>query len=772
MSFAIDFGTSKGLGLRDSDIPASSNVQLLVAEYAAIVLFNPALMATKTSILLLYRGIARNRLKFLRIASYVTLAVVNIGGTVLTFVTAFQCRPVQAAYNLAIEKPNCISIETIYLSSVPVNVATDLAIFVLPIPVLTSLRLPMRQKIILLLTFLLGIFVTIVDVVRIYYMQLAATSLDKLTTVNLTTSLDFSYYVSLALLWSTIEVNVGIICACIPTLRPLAKLLISKMGSEGTQSTSDPQAPELDLEPSPSQPNPDPGPNTATGRLAGSQEQQTRIPQHFGHFGLLNIEQPKCMLDMRGSESAKYYTIAASFPLLVGFAYSMLLSINSEIPVVTNETQAIAISSATYGGSVVGPFLGLWVLSHLGFKTTFITALGISSVGTLMFWPSGALRSYHGFIVSNFVVGFALSILDQTSNAFFALCGPPQYAEFRLLLGQSVQGVVATLTFLLCQRVFFVDVIDKSSLLVIQWTYLGIALIVVLLGLFLYYIPLPEATDSDLQSQAERRGIDSSQKYFGRFPVIFTTLAMAVLSMFFAGGASVCVGTFIADLISDITKDARITLHLATSNYNIVQSALSAVSQFVFAFLCLLVPPRLLLLLAYVGAITCSSLILRLELHYVIGVEALGLVLAIFEGPIRSLTFAIGLRSLGRWTKLASCLLESGMRLGACAFPFVMLAVLRAPSHSDQYSFRVALALFAAGAVYPLYLNLFHAARFMVAPKSEGRLQMSSTHTTLSRWFSHHFGNPVSTPSPQSWNSQTVEPGLPVVERREEQTYE
>jgi hypothetical protein len=91
----------------------------------------------------------------------------------------------------------------------------------------------------------------------------------------------------------------------------------------------------------------------------------------------------------------------------------------------------------------------------------------------------------------------------------------------------KLQLVAATLGFLLCQRVFFVDVIDTSSLLVTQWTYLGIAFTIVFLGLFFYYIPLPEPTDSDLQSQAERRGIDSSQKYFGRFPDRYNTRSPA-----------------------------------------------------------------------------------------------------------------------------------------------------------------------------------------------------------------------------------------------------
>ena len=155
-------------------------------------------MATKTAILIFYLRLARNTQKLLRIASYVTLAVVIIAGVVLTFINAFQCSPPRAAYT-----PNtpgrCISIVTLFLCSAPVNIITDLAILVLPIPVLTGMRLPQRQKTVLVLTFALGIFVTIVDVIRIYYLQQAADS-QSFSAARIGTGFDFSWTASTALM--------------------------------------------------------------------------------------------------------------------------------------------------------------------------------------------------------------------------------------------------------------------------------------------------------------------------------------------------------------------------------------------------------------------------------------------------------------------------------------------------------------------------------------------------------------------------------------------
>lgn len=108
-----------------------------------------------------------------RWANYATLFVVNAAGLALTFANIFQCVPVGAVFesSLSAQKQYCTDVITLYLSSSPVNIVTDLAILFLPIPLLTHMRLPMKQKIILVITFSFGFFVAIVDVIRIAFLQ-------------------------------------------------------------------------------------------------------------------------------------------------------------------------------------------------------------------------------------------------------------------------------------------------------------------------------------------------------------------------------------------------------------------------------------------------------------------------------------------------------------------------------------------------------------------------------------------------------------------------
>jgi hypothetical protein len=143
------------------------------------------------------------------------------------------------------QEASCTDIVVIYLSSAPLNIITDLAILVLPMPILTSMRLPKKQKTILVVTFGFGIFVAVIDVVRIAYLQQAAkTHLQNVqdhqtpsgsASWNSNTD-DFSWYASLSFMWSTIEINVGIMCACVPAMKPLVSRFMPHMLRDNSQT--------------------------------------------------------------------------------------------------------------------------------------------------------------------------------------------------------------------------------------------------------------------------------------------------------------------------------------------------------------------------------------------------------------------------------------------------------------------------------------------------------------------------------------------------------
>jgi len=753
-------------------------------------------MATKTSILIFYLRLSKNTQNILRIGAYVTLGIVNVSGVVLTFMNAFQCSPVSAAYDPLKSNGQCLSIVTLYLCSAPVNIITDLAILVLPIPVLTGMRLPQRQKTILVLTFALGIFVTIVDVVRIYYLQQA--SVDQLAVhEQLGTTSDFAYNASTAFMWSAVEVNVGIICACIPTLKPLIKQILpamlrdlskgstEKTGSFSSQLHTEPRhRPSSIAEPIQLLPHVHPGadqesevnmmdflttPGTAPG-MARSPTRQTQATANSVYFGFVNMKRPKSMLKTKGMESFKYCTLVTILFFLWGFSYGLLNTLNTEISAIAKQTESqfLGLTTAYFGAYFFGAMtVGQWTLRHGGFKATFITGLCIYGTGTLMFWPCAVLTSYPGFIISNFVVGFGLSVLETAANPFLALCGPSKFSEYRLLLAQGVQASGSIFSQLLAEKALFGDIASKPSLVDVQWTYLAVALFTVLLALFFYYMPLPEATDDELQAQSENLGTYSSSTIFSsKLSLIYVSLGLAVFAQFCYVAAQESMSVWFTAVLQFLQKSQNSSLTLTPDNYILVGHTTFAVGRFLFAALCLVFPPRILLMLAFLGCLIFSALTMSLRLS-ANGIAGPALVFFFFEGPVWPMVYATGLRGLGRKTKIGAAYLTAAASGGAI-FPFVMFAVQRLDHHSVQYSYCVIVALFCFGILYPVYLNFVPKARRQVDPikDKDSDDRPETPIRRLSKRFSviiTKFGGGGNGPS---------SPELPIVEHRESRRHE
>lgn len=114
------------------------------------------------------------------------------------------------------------------------TVVTDLIVTVLPMPTLWKLRLPVYQRIGLMVLFGFGVIVVVAGAMRTYW-----TNYVTVHTYDVTWD-GFALW-----MWTAIECNLGIICGCVPVLR---RLLPQRMGgSSGTGGRStrpDPAAPQ------------------------------------------------------------------------------------------------------------------------------------------------------------------------------------------------------------------------------------------------------------------------------------------------------------------------------------------------------------------------------------------------------------------------------------------------------------------------------------------------------------------------------------------------
>ncbi|ODO00090.1 hypothetical protein I350_06715 [Cryptococcus amylolentus CBS 6273] len=239
VSVSVMIGAQAGLGKMDSVLSDYQSESQKKAIYAFTIFYNLALSTTKTAILILYVRMAAAHF-FLRWASIATMAVVNMAGTALVLVMIFRCHPVSAAYT---DGGTCMNLISIFLSSSPVNILTDFAILLLPLPILTRLRMEFRQKVVLVATFIVGGFVTVVDVVRVVYLQnalkdeFASGNSNALSTTSGESSKNYGYHISYSLLWSSIEVSVGLMCCCVLVLKPLVLRILPAIIKDPNRTT-------------------------------------------------------------------------------------------------------------------------------------------------------------------------------------------------------------------------------------------------------------------------------------------------------------------------------------------------------------------------------------------------------------------------------------------------------------------------------------------------------------------------------------------------------
>lgn len=129
--------------------------------------------------------------------------------------TIFQCNPISRAFNKLIPG-TCINIAHFWYANAGFSVATDLLILLMPMPLVYQLQIPRVQKIALVLVFALGGFVVITSCLRMTTIDIAAKSPDTTFDIGST-------------MWTMIEMNVAIVCACLPMVRPLIVRVFPKL---------------------------------------------------------------------------------------------------------------------------------------------------------------------------------------------------------------------------------------------------------------------------------------------------------------------------------------------------------------------------------------------------------------------------------------------------------------------------------------------------------------------------------------------------------------
>ncbi|KAF2749001.1 hypothetical protein M011DRAFT_475753 [Sporormia fimetaria CBS 119925] len=202
-----------GLGQHTQFVSREDAIRQAKCLYANTYIYNAAQIMTKISFLIQYRRLFPSD-RILTLCCWL-LVLITAWGVAQEFLVGFACTP------LTIFKPHmkgkCIySLPIWYLTS-GMNIVTDFLIFGIPIHPVLQLRISKRKKLLLLGLFCLGFFTCFISLIRL-------TTLHKSihTTDPFWDNAPTAY-------WSVVELNCGILCACLPTLRPLVQRILPRL---------------------------------------------------------------------------------------------------------------------------------------------------------------------------------------------------------------------------------------------------------------------------------------------------------------------------------------------------------------------------------------------------------------------------------------------------------------------------------------------------------------------------------------------------------------
>lgn len=186
------------------------------------------------------------------------------------------------------------------------------------------------------------------------------------------------------------------------------------------------------------------------------------------------------------------------------------------------------------------------LIEKIGYKKGLISGLALMSFGLLGFVPSSMVESYGMFLVSLFIVGSGLTLLQVAINPYIPALGSPETASARLNLGGAFNSVATFIGPIIGGWVILdeclTDHVAKAE--AVRGPYIVLALAGLAIAGLLYFIKLPQIIP---EKKEEVKG--SAFEYLH--------LKLGALAIFFYVGAEVAIGSSLILYLSESPEEGQ-----------------------------------------------------------------------------------------------------------------------------------------------------------------------------------------------------------------------
>jgi len=362
-----------------------------------------------------------------------------------------------------------------------------------------------------------------------------------------------------------------------------------------------------------------------------------------------------------------------------------------------SQLQAQMVQSAVFFGYFSMALPAALMMRRWGYKAGILLGLCTFGLGTLLFWPAAVIGQYGPFLLALYIVGCGSAMLETAANPLVAQMGVPDTSERRLNLAQAFNPP-GTITGVLVGTYFIFSGVELAPGKVVQMkaagtyagylhseimrvvpTYVGLGSGVLLLALVIGLIKFPSVAMGSSVPNGEGVG---SFRELREYPHLW----LAVAAQFFYVGAQVTTWSAFIPYMKQYTNvTEREAGWFLTGNL-----ILLLIGRFASTWLMQWIRP---VKMVAVYAIINSSLMTLALLHPgFVGAMAV-MTSSFFMSIMFPTIFALGVKGLGRNTKLGSALIVMSVVGGAVLPPFLGAIARSSGSIALGYSVVVAAYL-------------------------------------------------------------------------------
>jgi len=200
-----------------------------------------------------------------------------------------------------------------------------------------------------------------------------------------------------------------------------------------------------------------------------------------------------------------------------------------------------------------------WLVEKVGYKKGIVIGLLTAGIGTLIFYPAAALRSYPVFLFAFFVLASGITLLQVAANPYVTILGKPETASSRLNLTQAFNSLGTTVApyfgslLILSNAVKTAEELAKLSpeeleayraaeAAAVQYPYLGLAAVLFIMAGIFALLKLPQVEASTVQT-TENNGISYDELHKSAWG--YKHLVLGAIGIFVYVGAEVSIGSFL-----------------------------------------------------------------------------------------------------------------------------------------------------------------------------------------------------------------------------------